>query len=222
MRSNITRGARLRGPRFSVLRRTSVRRLRPTRSTTDIKNLALPTPVRPAPSGRTIRAARRVGRCERGSSWPPVPWSLSAIAGRDWPLAMAESKRECDCLLLRKHVNRRVPSRNRVGAPQPPIGQPPDASRTSVPAEWCPDNGRPTQRLCRPRICPAADIGLAAGIHVGAKSRIATRLPYRCGASASSTYSWKQCTLGGVILSRGRRRTEVRRSTLKRAPRGPA
>jgi hypothetical protein len=63
------------------------------------------------------------------------------------------------------------------------------------------------------------DIALPAGFR-GARLQRATRLLDIRVAVASLMYSRKQCALNGRILSCATRRTEVHRSTLKRAPRG--
>ncbi len=225
-----------RGGRLSVPRRTSVRRPHSMHSTIDTQKVlqpappspdcsrcmpqSVPAPVRPSHSGRTIRAARTAGPCERGSDWLPALSSLSAIGANAWAVAVAESTHARDCSLLRKRANRRVPFGHRERAPLL-LGSPlPGASKTLAPGGWYPNSGPSTQRLCLRRACPEVDIALWVGFRADAKSRRARRLPDRCGAGASSTYSWNKCAMAGEIFSGAARRTEVRRGTLKRAPLG--
>ena len=223
-----------RGARFGVQRRTSVRR--PWHSTIDTKRLPEPNlpspgcsqctpryvPVLPHPlhNDRTIPAARMAGPCERGSDWLPGPSSLSAIEVRDLPAVSAESKRARGCSLLRRRVGRRVPFRRLDGEPLRPSQPLPGASSTLVQAGWCPDSGPSTRRLDLRTACMRVDIALAAGFRADAMSRTARRLPDRRAAGALWMHSWKRCAITTGILSVAARRTEVRRCTLKRAPRG--
>ena len=233
MRSNMMCG---RGVRFSVPRRTSVRRLPATHWTTDTRKVpqpappspdcslctprCVPAPVGPAPSDRTIHVARTAGPCERGSDWLPALSSLSAIGANAWAVAVAESTHARDCSLLRKRANPRVPFGHRERAPLL-LGSPlPGASKTLAPGGSYPNSGPSIRRLCLRTTCPSADIALWVGFRADAKSRRARRLPDRYGAGALLTYSWNKCAMAGEIFSGAARRTEVRRGTLKRAPLG--
>ena len=224
----------VRGACFSVQRRTSVRRPRAMRSTIGTEDVlqpvplargcslytlrSVPPPVRPAPSDRTICAAKTAGLRERRSGLLPAPSSPSAIEALCWPAAAAGLTRERDCLLLRRRANRTVPFHNRGQAFLVSDPPPSEASKTWAPAAWYPDSDPSTRRLCLQTSCPTVDIALWAGFRAGATLRTATRYPDTRGAIALLTYSWKQCALSGRIVSSAAQRTEVRRSTLKRAP----
>jgi len=174
------------------------------------------SPGGPAPSDRTICAAKTAGLRERRSGLLPAPSSPSAIEALCWPAAGLT--RERDCLLLRRRANRTVPFHNRGQSFLVSDPPPSEASKTWAPAAWYPDSDPSTRRLCLQTSCPTVDIALWAGFRAGATLRTATRYPDTRGAIALLTYSWKQCALSGRIVSSAAQRTEVRRSTLKRAP----
>ncbi len=188
----------------------------------------VPIPSHSEPSGRRTRVAKTAGRCEQRAGSPPAPSSPSAIEALESVVAAAVSKREHGCPLRRKRANRRDLCHDLDGGLQLRVLPPQDAAKTLVPGEWCPDTGPSIQRLSLPRPCLAADIALVASFRASATSRTARRLLDKCAVSAFATRS---CTRSGacrVMISRGarfsvllpasavRRRTEVRRSKLKR------
>ena len=220
-----------RGARFSVPRRTSVRRLPSTRWTTDIPQRPQPAPrspdysrciaqsapaqTHPAPNDRTIPAARKAARSGQVSNSPHAPNSPSATEARGWRLAGAESIREHDCPLWSKRAVQRVLFGPRSAALLAPHSQLPAASRTSAPTVLCPNNGLSKQTLFLQTASQEADTARSANFRKDARSQIATQLPGRYGAGAYWRSSWKQCAVPGEIVSNPARRTELRRGTLK-------
>jgi hypothetical protein len=182
------------------------------------KRLCAPAHPNRVPSDHRIPAARMAGRCGQVLSCLPAQWSLSATGAICWRAVAAGSGRERDCPLQRMRPSRTVFFRNPDSVPQRRREQHPDAAGTSVPAAWCLSSDPSTQMPCLRTAYPAADIAPLASFRADARSRITKRHPDRCGASAVLKYSWKDCVSGAAILSWARRRTEVHRCTLKRAP----
>ena len=221
--------------RFSVQRRTSVRRRRATRSTIDIETVrpqGQPSPgcsrckprlsafhVHLSPNGRKIRAAKRAFRfVQRGDSLHE-PCCLSATEARGSNPASDARARVHDSPSRRMRANRRDQESARATKLPPRDPRPAVAATTLDPLGRYQDSDPSKRRPSPPKAYPEVGKDLWGGSRANSTSRIANGLPDRCAAIASGACSKLSAQASQILSGRlARLWAEAHSGTLKRAP----
>jgi hypothetical protein len=204
------------GARFSVLRRTSVRRVRARHSTMGIG--MLPQPIQLSPGyfrymQRCVRihvclerndlmipAARSFGQCARVSDWLREQCGPSATAVPDLRPAWAAATRVHGSPLLQMLPSRRARTERPAESWWTSNQRFRASAATSVQSGLCPNNGPSIRMLRRQIVFRVADKGLLADFHRDAQSRIAIGCPDKC-AVVGGDPSLKESVRAEVILS---------------------